>query len=151
MILPSLFLVLVSPKEMDVKTNVSNVQVSTKKKTEKHYVSIKLGTVRTTLNIWQRPGSILLYGKDHIGKRRYHSAKRRAAELNRTPVWADDWKIEQFYKEARKLTRLHGIQFHVDHIIPLQGRLVSGLHVQNNLQIITASENYSKNNTFIPG
>lgn len=82
---------------------------------------------------------------------RLRAAKRYAAKLQRTVAWSDDWKIQQFYIVARKLTKMYGVQFHVDHIVPLQGKLVSGLHVENNLQIITADENIRKRNNFIPG
>lgn len=95
--------------------------------------------------------SALLYKKKYPAKDRAAGARRRAAKLQRTPAWADDWKILQFYIMAQKLTKLHGVQFAVDHVIPLQGKLVSGLHVENNLQIITFSENSKKNNKFTPG
>jgi 5-methylcytosine-specific restriction endonuclease McrA len=48
------------------------------------------------------------------------------------------------------MTKETGINYEVDHIIPLQGKLASGLHVYNNLQIITQSENRSKNNKYTP-
>jgi hypothetical protein len=78
------------------------------------------------------------------------AAKRLAAELQRTPSWADHEAISKFYAQARALTRRTGIPHHVDHIIPLQGRKVSGLHVQNNMQVLTASENARKCNTYEP-
>lgn len=78
-------------------------------------------------------------------------AKYRASKLQRTPLWANLGLIEAFYTKAQQLTKSTGIIYHVDHIIPLQGKNVSGLHVEYNLQIITASENYSKNNSFTPG
>jgi hypothetical protein len=68
----------------------------------------------------------------------------------RTPEWADLNKISQFYLEAKKLTELTGIQFHVDHVIPMQGKLVSGLHVHTNLQVIPAYQNLSKSNLYDP-
>jgi hypothetical protein len=76
--------------------------------------------------------------------------KRRIAKIKRTPAWADNALINAFYDEARRLTDSTGIQHHVDHIIPLQGELVSGLHVETNLQVLTAHENMSKGNRYSP-
>ena len=91
------------------------------------------------------------YNEANPGKRSAHTAKRRAARIQRTPKWLtkEDHKIiEGFYIEARRLTKETGILHHVDHIVPLQGKNVSGLHVPSNLQIITAEENLKKSNTF---
>lgn len=79
---------------------------------------------------------------------RFHEAKRRTAQLRRTPPWANMDAIRAFYVEAQRITQETGRPYHVDHIIPLQGRLVSGLHVQNNLQILPGSENSKKRNRF---
>jgi hypothetical protein len=76
------------------------------------------------------------------------SIKRWAAKLKRTPPWADWAEIQKFYEEATKKTVSTGISHHVDHVIPLQGKLVSGLHVHNNLQVLTGFENMSKSNRF---
>ena len=65
-----------------------------------------------------------------------------------TPIWADKDAIKQFYIEAQRLTTETGIKHEVDHIIPIQGKLVSGLHVPANLQILTEFENISKSNRF---
>jgi hypothetical protein len=76
------------------------------------------------------------------------SAKRHAAKLNRTPQWADLMAIKEIYRIARSLTVSTGIKHHVDHVIPLQGKLVSGLHTEANLQILMWRENMIKNNKF---
>jgi hypothetical protein len=81
---------------------------------------------------------------------RYHASKRRAARLNRTPPWADLDAIRAFYDEAERLTLATGIKHHVDHIIPMQGERVSGLHVETNLQVIAGTENIRKHNRFDP-
>lgn len=74
---------------------------------------------------------------------RYHASK-----LHRTPPWADHAAIELVYRRASALREVVGIKAEVDHIIPLRGRLVSGLHVHENLQVITANANKVKANHF---
>jgi hypothetical protein len=78
-------------------------------------------------------------------------AKRRASKLQRTPSWLTEFdllKIKCYYQVAAMRTRESGENWHVDHIIPLQGKNVCGLHVPSNLQIIPAIENMRKNNHF---
>jgi len=91
------------------------------------------------------------YAQANPGKINAISSKRRAARLQRTPNWltVDDYHaIRTLYETAAALTKSTGIEHHVDHVIPLQGRTVSGFHCPNNLQILTQSENCSKNNKF---
>ena len=64
-----------------------------------------------------------------------------ADRAKRVPKWADMSKITKFY-----LGCPHG--HHVDHIVPLRGKNVSGLHVHYNLQYLPAIENMRKNNRF---
>jgi hypothetical protein len=77
--------------------------------------------------------------------------KRIAVQRQRTPDWADLTAIRIIYKNAASLTRKTGIRHHVDHIFPLQGELVSGLHVETNLQILSAIDNVKKSNKFPTG
>jgi hypothetical protein len=78
------------------------------------------------------------------------TAKVRQRELNkskRTPFWADSQKIQSYYSVCSFFNEVNGYtKYHVDHIIPLHGKNVSGLHVHTNLQIIPAKENLSKGN-----
>lgn len=78
-------------------------------------------------------------------------AKRRAAQLQRTPKWlteTDLWMIEEAYHLAQVRTQHFGFPWHVDHTIPLQGRKVSGLHVPSNIQVIPGQENVKKSNKY---
>ena len=68
-----------------------------------------------------------------------------------TPIWADKNNIRAIYEEAIALTLSTGIKHEVDHIVPLTNKLVCGLHVEHNLQVVTFSENRSKSNKFIVG
>jgi hypothetical protein len=75
--------------------------------------------------------------------------KRKADKLQRTPKWLtenDFWMIKQAYELANIRSKLFGIKFHVDHVIPLRGKNVSGLHTPYNLQVIPAKENLKKSN-----
>lgn len=77
-------------------------------------------------------------------------AERYAAKRQRMPEWLSKeqkQQIKEVYAESRGL-RLTGLNVHVDHIVPLMGKSVSGLHVPWNLQIITAHENAMKLNRF---
>lgn len=76
-------------------------------------------------------------------KKLANSSKRKANRIKRTPKWANLEKIKEIYKNCPN-------GYHVDHIIPLQGNLVSGLHVENNLQYLTAYDNLVKGNKFKP-
>ena len=79
------------------------------------------------------------------------TVKYTSAKDKRTPVWLTDIdfeRIETQYKLAAILTKLWGEPWHVDHIIPLRGKMVSGLHVPSNLQVIRGIENSRKNNKF---
>ena len=82
-------------------------------------------------------------------KRASYQAKRKAAQLQRTPSWDPDAHlIVAKYQLAAMLSQAAGIPHHVDHIIPLQGRKVSGLHVFSNLRVIPGSDNVKKSNKF---
>lgn len=84
--------------------------------------------------------------KDYYNVLRNH---RKRGKTERTPNWLTDEmrrEILNVYSEAQRLTKLTGIEFHVDHVIPLHGTIVSGLHVPWNLQILTREENISKGN-----
>jgi hypothetical protein len=84
-------------------------------------------------------------------KRRAAWAKYNACKMQRTPPWLTNEQlaeIESFYKRAKELELQTNTPMHVDHIIPLQGETVSGLHVPWNLQVLPAPLNWSKGNKF---
>lgn len=91
--------------------------------------------------------------KYHENNKSYYAAKeveRRSAKDQRTPPWLTKRQldiIKCFYTVRDIKSKVDGIEYHVDHIIPLRGKNVSGLHVPWNLQLLTAEENWSKNNT----
>ena len=81
-------------------------------------------------------------------------AKRRSDILKRTPKWltADDfWLIRQAYDLAKLRTVVTQIDWQVDHVIPLRGKRVSGLHVPSNLRVVPTSVNLRKGNKYAVG
>lgn len=82
-------------------------------------------------------------------KRCFLEQKRKANLLKRIPKWLSEdemWLIEEVFKLASLRTKTTNIKWQVDHIIPLQGETVSGLHCPENLQVIPAIDNMKKNN-----
>lgn len=76
-------------------------------------------------------------------------AKRRAAKLKATPDWLTEDQladIQSMYELAKKFEGIFGLKYEVDHIVPLQGENVCGLHVGWNLQILEQGMNRSKSN-----
>lgn len=89
--------------------------------------------------------------KNNLSKFAAYEAKRRAIKLQRTPPWLTEdhyWMMKETYAFAAFRTKIFGFRWHVDHIVPLQGQNVSGLHVPWNLQVIPAVENIAKHNKF---
>jgi hypothetical protein len=82
---------------------------------------------------------------------RIHATKRKSHLRRATPDWLTEDHLDEIkaiYAEAVRLEHETGKKYHVDHIVPLQGERVSGLHVPWNLRVISAFENMAKKNRF---
>lgn len=94
------------------------------------------------------------YRLRNMDKDAARTAARRARKRQRTPPWLSEAhfaQINAFYSEATRLQKETGVKHHVDHIVPLKGETVSGLHVPWNLQVIPAKDNLTKSNKFNEG
>ena len=92
------------------------------------------------------------YAQENKGKINAAVAKRKSAKLLRTPKWLtedDIWLIKEAYDLAALRTKMFGFSWHVDHVVPLQGKSVSGLHVPTNLRVIPGVENIRKGNRVV--
>lgn len=88
------------------------------------------------------------YRKANIALVQVWNNARRATEKRATPSWTDKKLMSEFYAKAAEMTSATGEPHHVDHIIPLRGKEVCGLHVQHNLQVIRAVDNLKKGARF---
>jgi hypothetical protein len=91
------------------------------------------------------------YYKRNVGAHLDRNATRRAAQIQRTPEWSNPESISEIYQAAADVSAGTGVPHEVDHIIPLQGRNVSGLHHQDNLLVVPTSTNRTKGNRFEAG
>jgi hypothetical protein len=86
----------------------------------------------------------------HPGKRNLWTMNYRTAKATRMPKWLNEghlFEMESVYTYCSALRKI-GLDYHVDHVVPLRGKSISGLHVPWNLQVLPGSENMSKGNTF---
>ena len=98
---------------------------------------------------WQKRNPEYLKEHYKANKQRYVAARarRRAAQESATPAWLtsiDKAMIQEMYDVSAARFVQTGIKHHVDHIVPINGKKISGMHVPWNLQVITAHENLSK-------
>lgn len=115
-----------------------------KERTSKYYYD-NYEDMKILRNDYQR-----FYNQMNKDLKRNSAAIRRAAKLKATVSWSNKQNIIKIYKEAVRLTKETGILHVVDHIDPLQSKLICGLHIETNLQILTVSENATKSNKFVP-
>ena len=86
--------------------------------------------------------------KEQADKVNAQTAARKSYVKRATPSWANKFFIAEAYHIAKVRKSMLGGKWHVDHIIPLRGKNVCGLHVENNLQVIPAQVNIRKHATF---
>ena len=114
----------------------------------KEKVARRVKTYRDA-NPEKRLGYLRAYYKRHPHAAARNCAKRRAAKLQATPPWltAGHWQeIEAVYELAAELTVATGVKHEVDHVHPLQGKTVCGLHVPWNLEAKPLPDNRRKSN-----
>lgn len=87
------------------------------------------------------------WSRDNKVYRTAATAAYNARRIKATPVWSEKEEIEHLYKQAAALSKLTGVEYHVDHIVPLRSDIVCGLHVRKNLRILRGDRNVAKGNT----
>lgn len=100
----------------------------------------------------KRNAQLAVWKKENKGHINFLNSKRHASKLLRTPAWLteqDLLHIKCLYQVAAMRSRESGQEWHVDHILPLNGETVSGLHVPANLRVIPAIDNLRKYNTYV--
>lgn len=78
------------------------------------------------------------------------AAAYKARKKSRQPKWANEFFVAEAYSLATLRSKITGISWHVDHIVPLKSKLVCGLHCEQNLRVIRGSLNCAKGNRVWP-
>lgn len=93
-------------------------------------------------------GRVRRWAANNPGKCAEYRARRRSAQA--LSPWASQEAVAAVYRLAREMTRETGVRHAVDHIYPLKGRQVCGLHCEANLRVVTEAEN-SRKSAKLPG
>lgn len=133
-----------TPKRLRDSLERARKRLSTPEGRAKHREQVRKSMQRPEAKIKQRE-SYKRYARSEKGKAaaKRGMIKRRAVKLKAIPRWADNAKVNLFIDDCP-------VGLHVDHIIPLSGKTVCGLHVLENLQYLPAQENLFKNNKIDP-
>jgi hypothetical protein len=94
---------------------------------------------------------VALWKQRNPGRVSALNAKRKAAKRRAIPLWFEKEAISAIYEEAVMRSQTEGVDYHVDHIVPVQSKFVCGLHCLANLEVILGEENCSKGNRRWPG
>ena|SRR5208282_743993 len=107
-------------------------------------------TFRSICRSWRRKNRDKEFSKRFPEKENAKTARYRALKKQAVPKWSNKQYIDDMYMLAQLVSEFTGEQYHVDHIVPLRSRVVCGLHVEHNLQVISAALNQKKNNRVWP-
>ena len=110
------------------------------RKNQRLYYAQNKDQIKSNVDSWRRA---------NLAKYNARMSKRRSDKIKATPKWADLEKINEIYRDCKVLQEIIGIDMEVDHIVPLNGKNVCGLHCEQNLRIIPARENRKKSNILI--
>ena len=96
--------------------------------------------------------NVLDSSRKNRGLSNYRKTMYKKKVKKATPKWLSVLQLQEIrniYVKAKELEQENGIERHVDHIIPIQGKNVCGLHVPWNLQVLTAVDNLTKGNRYV--